>query len=70
MATKTKFACKNYKSFFFQKKKFRAVLVALIPKFIEKKNSQKFKMAPIFLVFFKNMQSFYHFKISDEYDSS
>jgi hypothetical protein len=31
MATKTKFACKNYKSSFFKKK-----------------NSQKFKMAPIF----------------------
>jgi hypothetical protein len=53
MATKTKFACKNYKLSFF-KKKFRAVLVAKIPSFIEKKISQKFKMAPMF-----NMEIFF-----------
>jgi hypothetical protein len=40
MATKTKFARKNYKSSFF-KKMFRAVLVVKIPKFYRKKKFSK-----------------------------
>jgi hypothetical protein len=48
MATKTKFACKNYKSSFFNKKNFRAVLAAEIPKFNRNFFSQKFKMEPRF----------------------
>jgi hypothetical protein len=45
MATKTKFACKNYKSTFF-KKKLSGLFYLL--KYLENKFSQKFKMAPIF----------------------
>jgi hypothetical protein len=53
LATKTKFACKNYK-LSTKKKKIGAVLVALIPKFYRRKVSAKFKVAPIF-----NMEIFF-----------
>jgi hypothetical protein len=46
MATKTKFACKNYKTSF-PKKKIQGCLPEYLS-FIERKISQKFKMAPIF----------------------